>query len=84
MIGAAPSGSATPTPSTATASTIFRSATAILYDVAANWKLIVENFMECYHCATIHPELVEVLPEFAEGLCRAVLRRATAPNSARR
>jgi glycine betaine catabolism A len=39
----------------------------ITYDVNANWKLIVENFMECYHCATIHPELVEVLPEFAEG-----------------
>lgn len=37
------------------------------YDVRANWKLIVENFMECYHCATIHPELTEVLPEFAEG-----------------
>ncbi|MFV0126733.1 aromatic ring-hydroxylating oxygenase subunit alpha [Streptomyces sp. HMX112] len=37
------------------------------YDVKANWKLIVENFMECYHCATIHPELTEVLPEFAEG-----------------
>jgi glycine betaine catabolism A len=40
----------------------------ITYDVAANWKLIVENFMECYHCATIHPELTEVLPEFADGL----------------
>ena len=40
----------------------------VVYDVAANWKLIVENFMECYHCATIHPELVEVLPEFAGGL----------------
>jgi glycine betaine catabolism A len=39
----------------------------VTYDVAANWKLIVENFMECYHCATIHPELTEVLPEFAEG-----------------
>jgi glycine betaine catabolism A len=39
----------------------------IRYDVRANWKLIVENFMECYHCATIHPELVEVLPEFAGG-----------------
>jgi glycine betaine catabolism A len=39
----------------------------ITYDVAANWKLIVENFMECYHCATIHPELTEVLPEFALG-----------------
>ncbi|GAA4225879.1 Rieske 2Fe-2S family protein [Streptosporangium album] len=39
----------------------------IVYDVKANWKLIVENFMECYHCATIHPELTEVLPEFAGG-----------------
>jgi Rieske 2Fe-2S family protein len=39
----------------------------ITYDVKANWKLIIENFMECYHCATIHPELTEVLPEFAEG-----------------
>jgi len=39
----------------------------ISYDVQANWKLIVENFMECYHCATIHPELTEVLPEFASG-----------------
>ncbi|GLY71542.1 aromatic ring-hydroxylating oxygenase subunit alpha [Amycolatopsis taiwanensis] len=39
----------------------------ITYDVRANWKLIVENFMECYHCATIHPELTDVLPEFADG-----------------
>ncbi|MEV7425676.1 MULTISPECIES: aromatic ring-hydroxylating oxygenase subunit alpha [unclassified Streptomyces] len=39
----------------------------ISYDVRANWKLIVENFMECYHCATIHPELTEILPEFAQG-----------------
>ena len=39
----------------------------VVYDVAANWKLIVENFMECYHCATIHPELTDVLPEFARG-----------------
>ena len=39
----------------------------ITYDVNANWKLIIENFMECYHYATIHPELTEVLPEFADG-----------------
>jgi Rieske 2Fe-2S family protein len=39
----------------------------VVYDVAANWKLIVENFMECYHCATIHPELTGVLPEFGRG-----------------
>ena len=40
----------------------------VVYDVAANWKLIVENFMECYHCSSIHPELVDVLPEFARGI----------------
>ncbi|MEU0528852.1 aromatic ring-hydroxylating oxygenase subunit alpha [Amycolatopsis tolypomycina] len=34
------------------------------YDVAANWKLIYENFQECYHCGTIHPELVHTIPEF--------------------
>jgi Rieske 2Fe-2S family protein len=39
----------------------------IRYEVKANWKLVVENFMECYHCATIHPELVHVLPEFTQG-----------------
>ena len=39
----------------------------ITYDVKANWKLVIENFMECYHCSTIHPELVDVLPEFAKG-----------------
>src|SRR6202165_3566777 len=39
----------------------------VVYDVAANWKLSVENFMECDHCATIHPELTGVLPEFGRG-----------------
>jgi Rieske 2Fe-2S family protein len=39
----------------------------VRYDVRANWKLIVENFMECYHCATIHPELTDMLPEFKGG-----------------
>jgi Rieske 2Fe-2S family protein len=40
----------------------------VVYDIAANWKLLVENFMECYHCASIHPELVNVIPEFRKGL----------------
>ncbi|HEX2355754.1 MAG TPA: aromatic ring-hydroxylating dioxygenase subunit alpha, partial [Micromonosporaceae bacterium] len=30
------------------------------YEVAANWKLAVENYHECYHCSTIHPELCRV------------------------
>lgn len=32
------------------------------YDVAANWKVIVENYQECYHCPSIHPELCAVSP----------------------
>ena len=26
------------------------------YNVTANWKLTVENYLECYHCAPSHPE----------------------------
>jgi Rieske 2Fe-2S family protein len=32
------------------------------YDVRANWKVVVENFHECYHCPVIHPELCAVSP----------------------
>lgn len=31
------------------------------YQVGANWKFIMENFNECYHCATLHPELNKVV-----------------------
>lgn len=34
----------------------------IEYSVAANWKLIVENYSECYHCPLIHPELSALSP----------------------
>jgi Rieske 2Fe-2S family protein len=34
------------------------------YEVAANRKLIYENFQECYHCSHIHPELVRTIPQF--------------------
>jgi phenylpropionate dioxygenase-like ring-hydroxylating dioxygenase large terminal subunit len=27
-----------------------------LYSIRANWKLAVENYMECYHCTPAHPE----------------------------
>jgi Rieske 2Fe-2S family protein len=45
----------------------------IAYEVSANWKLIVENFMECYHCGSIHPELVSVVPEFRDGVASQAL-----------
>jgi glycine betaine catabolism A len=30
------------------------------YDLRANWKIIIENYHECYHCTEIHPELCSV------------------------
>jgi Rieske 2Fe-2S family protein len=32
------------------------------YDCRANWKVLTENYSECYHCPTIHPELCQVSP----------------------
>jgi Rieske 2Fe-2S family protein len=32
------------------------------YEVAANWKILTENYHECYHCPVIHPELCSVSP----------------------
>jgi Rieske 2Fe-2S family protein len=32
------------------------------YDLACNWKVILENYHECYHCPLIHPELCQVSP----------------------
>lgn len=27
-----------------------------VYDISANWKVVMENAMECYHCPLVHPE----------------------------
>jgi choline monooxygenase len=35
-------------------------------DVACNWKIAVENYLECYHCAVAHPgfsAVVDVSPD---------------------
>ena len=49
----------------------------------ANWKIVVENFLECYHCATAHPSfsdavdvhpdryLLEAHPTFSAQFCKA-------------
>ena len=44
-----------------------RVARRITYDVAANWKIVVENYNECLHCPNIHPELVQVVPLYRYG-----------------
>jgi Rieske 2Fe-2S family protein len=32
------------------------------YPTGANWKLVVENFVECYHCVPAHPEFCSMHP----------------------
>jgi Rieske 2Fe-2S family protein len=41
---------------------ILRPAKRIEYDVKANWKLMFENYSECYHCPGVHPQLQKVSP----------------------
>jgi glycine betaine catabolism A len=44
-----------------------RTGARLRYDVAANWKVILENYNECYHCGPVHPELCELVPAFRRG-----------------
>src|SRR5207249_6624833 len=52
---------------------ILRPAKRIEYDVRANWKLMFENYSECYHCPGVHPMLSKISPydsaenDLAEG-----------------
>jgi Rieske 2Fe-2S family protein len=38
-----------------------------VYDVAANYKVLSENYNECYHCGPVHPELTRLVPAFGGG-----------------
>jgi Rieske 2Fe-2S family protein len=52
---------------------ILQPAKRIEYDVRANWKLMFENYSECYHCPGVHPMLSKISPydsaenDLAEG-----------------
>ena len=37
------------------------------YEVAANYKVLAENYNECYHCGPVHPELTRLVPAFGGG-----------------
>lgn len=41
---------------------ILQSAKRVDYDVRANWKLMFENYSECYHCPGVHPTLSKISP----------------------
>ena len=36
-------------------------------EYAANWKVCVENFLECYHCAVAHPSLAKAIDVSADA-----------------
>jgi len=64
-----------------------RSANRIEYDVRANWKLIFENYSECYHCPGVHPALSKLTPydsaenDLSEGPFLGGFMRITKGNS---
>ena len=39
----------------------------VVYEVAANWKVLAENYNECLHCGPVHPELCDLVPDFRRG-----------------
>jgi Rieske 2Fe-2S family protein len=41
---------------------ILQPARRVEYDVRANWKLMFENYSECYHCPAVHPQLQKISP----------------------
>lgn len=38
-----------------------------VYRVAANWKMVLQNYSECYHCAPVHPQLIALSPPTSGG-----------------
>jgi len=44
-----------------------RIARTISYEVNANWKVLCENYNECYHCGPVHPELCRIVPAFRDS-----------------
>ena len=39
-----------------------RIARSIEYELSCNWKLIFQNYSECYHCPLVHPQLDKLSP----------------------
>lgn len=50
-----------------------------VWTVRANWKLVMENFRECYHCAPSHPEYCSVM---GHGLDDRMDRQTLTPSLA--
>ena len=58
-----------------------RIAHRIVYEVEANWKLIHDNYNECLHCPSVHPELVQLVPLYRAGRSESVEGARLAPGA---
>jgi glycine betaine catabolism A len=41
------------------------------YHLRCNWKIVAENYQECYHCSEIHPELCRISPPTSGEACES-------------
>ena len=57
-----------------------RLGTRRIYEVEANWKILAENYSECYHCAPIHPELNRITHYMSGSNTAYFTREPRAPN----
>jgi carnitine monooxygenase subunit len=53
-------------------------------ELDANWKIVCENFLECYHCQVAHPQLAEMLDTSAEAYALSVDGRLSSQRGATR
>ncbi len=46
--------------------TMRRSGEIVDWTIGANWKIVIENYLECYHCTWVHRDLAAVfdIPEY--------------------
>ena len=51
-------------------------------EVAGNWKILWENYNECLHCATVHPELSDLVPIYKSGVMAANEAQGWTPDAA--
>jgi len=49
------------------------------YEIRANWKIAIENYLECYHCQLNHPGFVKLLDEQRQRMEAVGLRLSQFP-----
>jgi len=53
-------------------------------ELEANWKIVCENFLECYHCQVAHPQLAQLLDVSAESYALSTDGRLSSQRGATR